>query len=106
MKRACFLLQVKKNRLEEYKEIHKNVWPEMLNAISESGVKNYSLFLRPDGLLVGYFEADDPRLSLKRLGETEINAKWQALTGPFFDSGSGDMEKGSLEWLEQVFYLE
>ena len=45
MERVCFLLKVKKNRLEEYKERHKAVWPEMLNALRETGWLNYSLFL-------------------------------------------------------------
>jgi len=45
MKRACFFLKVKKGLLEEYKNAHKEVWPEMLEAIRRAGMKNYSLFL-------------------------------------------------------------
>ena len=41
--RVCFLLQVKKDRLKEYKERHKSVWPEMLQALRETGWHNYSL---------------------------------------------------------------
>jgi L-rhamnose mutarotase len=59
MQRICFVLQVKKERLEEYKERHRSVWPEMKNALRETGWHNYSLFLRPDGLLVGYLETED-----------------------------------------------
>ena len=53
MQRACFLLRVKPDRLEEYKRHHKSVDTEMLTALSEAGIRNYSLFLRDDGLLVG-----------------------------------------------------
>lgn len=53
MQRICFVLQVKKERLDEYKERHRCVWPEMKNALRETGWHNYSLFFRPDGLLVG-----------------------------------------------------
>jgi L-rhamnose mutarotase len=56
MKRICFVLQVKPNRLEEYKARHRAVWPEMQAALRDTGWKNYSLFLRADGLLVGYME--------------------------------------------------
>jgi L-rhamnose mutarotase len=59
MKRVCFVLQVKPERLREYKERHRTVWPEMLAALRESGWSNYSLFLRPDGMLVGYLETED-----------------------------------------------
>jgi L-rhamnose mutarotase len=56
MERVCFLLKVKSDRLEEYKKRHEAVWPEMLQALRETGWHNYSLFLREDGLLVGYLE--------------------------------------------------
>src|SRR5213080_252505 len=59
MERVCFLLKVKGDRLAEYRQRHKTVWPEMLAALRETGWHNYSLFLREDGLLVGYFETPD-----------------------------------------------
>ena len=59
MERVCFQLQVRPDRLDEYRERHAAVWPEMLKAIHASGWHNYSLFLREDGLLIGYFETPD-----------------------------------------------
>ena len=59
MQRICFVLQVKPDRLEEYKRRHREVWPDMLSALRETGWTNYSLFLRPDGMLVGYLETND-----------------------------------------------
>ena len=53
MERVCFELRVRADRLDEYRERHRAVWPEMLAALSST---NYSLFLAPDGLLVGYLE--------------------------------------------------
>jgi len=105
MKRACFFLKVKKGLLEEYKNAHKEVWPEMLEAIRRAGMKNYSLFLRRDGLLVGYFEAEDPQESLRKVRETKANRRWQKHMARYFESGSGDLQKGNPEWLEQIFYL-
>ena len=58
MQRICFVLQVKPERIQEYKERHSAVWPEMKKALQETGWSNYSLFLRADGLLVGYLETD------------------------------------------------
>ena len=46
MERVCFLLRVRPERLDEYKARHREVWPEMLDALRESGWRNYSLFLR------------------------------------------------------------
>ncbi len=59
MERVCFLLRVDPERLDEYKERHRDVWPEMQQALRDAGWGNYSLFLRDDGLLVGYVETED-----------------------------------------------
>lgn len=55
--RVCFLLKVRRDKLEEYKKRHSQVWPEMQDALRATGWRNYSLFLRTDGLVVGYLEA-------------------------------------------------
>lgn len=58
--RVCFLLQIRPELLDEYLTVHEHVWPEMLAALSRTGWRNYSLFVRrPDGLVVGYLETDD-----------------------------------------------
>ncbi len=104
MKRVCFVLRVKQDLVEEYREAH-DVWPEMRAALSEAGFRNYSLFMRPDGLIVGYFEAEDPQAALETLGKTEVNARWQKNMARFFSAGSGDLQKGGPEWLEEYFHL-
>ena len=98
MARYCFELQVRRDRLEEYKARHRAVWPEMLAALRDTGWRNYSIFLRDDGLLIGYVEADD-------LAATEVNARWQAEMAPFFVDLDGRPDEG-LRLLQEVFHLE
>src|ERR1051326_4157548 len=86
MQRVCFLLQVRTEKLDEYKSRHRAVWPEMLDALREAGWRNYSLFLRPDGLLVGYLETDDFEKALQSMAGREVNARWQRDMAPFFQS--------------------
>ncbi|MCX6621421.1 MAG: L-rhamnose mutarotase [Acidobacteria bacterium] len=105
MERVCFLLQVRPERLAEYKERHTAVWPEMLAALSETGWRNYSLFLRPDGLLVGYFETPDLQAALDGMAAREINERWQAQMGPFFVDLDGRRPDEGFLRLEQIFYL-
>ena len=57
--RHGFVLRVKLERLEEYKEYHRAVWPEILEAINEAGIRNYTIFLKDD-LLFGYYEYVGP----------------------------------------------
>ena len=105
MQRVCFILYVKKDRLAEYKERHKSVWPEMLEALSATGWHNYSLFLRPDGMLIGYVETPDFRKALSGMAGTEVNARWQAEMNEFFEDPEGRNADEQMRPLEQVFYL-
>ena len=104
--RYCFLLQVRPDRLAEYRERHRGVWPEMLAALRDSGWRNYSLHLRPDGLLVGYVEADDLAAAQRAMAATAVNARWQAEMAPFFAELDGRPPDEGFEVLEEVFHLE
>ncbi len=106
MERVCFLLQVKPDRLDEYKARHREVWPEMLNALRETGWRNYSLFLRHDGLLVGYLETDDLAQSLRGMASKDINFRWQReMAGYFANLDTRRPDEGFLR-LEEVFHLD
>jgi len=85
MERVCFQLQVKPDRIEEYTARHRAVWPEMLDALVAAGWRNYSLFLRRDGQLVGYFETPSLDEALLRMAETDVNQRWQGEMAEFFE---------------------
>jgi L-rhamnose mutarotase len=106
MKRVGFLLKVKEGMLDEYKRRHEAVWPEMLDALRRTGWHNYSLFMREDGVLFGYFEAAESfQASLDGMAQEEINAKWQDYMAPFFE-GTGDHADRMMVELEEVFHLD
>jgi L-rhamnose mutarotase len=108
MERVCFLLRVRPDRLDEYKARHREVWPEMLEALSATGWTNYSLFLARDGLLVGYLETEDFAGAQAAMEQTDVNARWQADMAQFFEL-PGDERVGGvpvgLTRLEEVFHL-
>ncbi|MBB1509650.1 L-rhamnose mutarotase [Tessaracoccus sp. MC1756] len=105
MRRHCFQLQVRPDRLDEYKERHAAVWPEMLRALKDSGWHNYSLFLRPDGLLIGYVESEDLGAAQRAMAKTEVNGRWQAQMAEFFVDLDAAPDESFFE-LEEVFNLE
>lgn len=105
MERVCFLLQVRPERLEEYQERHAAVWPEMLDALLASGYRNYSIFLRPDGLLVGYLECDDFAQADAAMQATDVNARWQAEMAEFMTLPEGARPDTGLLRLEEVFHV-
>jgi L-rhamnose mutarotase len=104
--RICFLLKVRQEKIEEYKIRHAQVWPEMLDALRETGWRNYSLFLHPDGLLVGYLEADNFAQCCDAIKKHPVNARWQAEMAPFFESLGGGMADDNMVPLEEVFHLD
>lgn len=106
MQRVGFVLKVKAGMLDKYREHHRAVWPDMLEALRRTGWHNYSLFLSDDGLLFGYFEADKSfQASLSGMEREEVNARWQAFMAPYFENlGGSRPDQGMLE-LEEVFHL-
>jgi L-rhamnose mutarotase len=104
MPRYCLLGHVDPNRLEEYREAHRAVWPELLRALRDAGWRHYSLFLREDGTLVGYVEADDLAAAQAAVAGTEVNARWQARMTELF--GSDGPPDEAWEVLPEVFHLE
>ncbi|MBO3741254.1 L-rhamnose mutarotase [Actinoplanes flavus] len=106
MTHVCFTLQVDPARLDEYRAVHAAVWPEMLRALAATGWRDYRLFLRPDGLLVGTLQTDDFAAAQEAMARTEVNARWQAAMATFFPAlGDARPDEGMLV-LDQVFHLE
>ena len=105
MKRICFVLQVKTELLAEYKERHRSVWPEMITALREAGWNNYSLFLRADGLLVGYLETEDFARARSGMASREVNDRWQREMSRFFVQPQGLLPDQAMAPLEEVFHL-
>jgi L-rhamnose mutarotase len=106
MQRVCFLLQVKPERLAEYKERHRNVWPEMRAALLATGWGNYSLFLRDDGLLVGYLETPDFEAAREGMSKLAVNERWQKEMAEFFTNPPGVTADRAMAPLEEVFHLD
>jgi L-rhamnose mutarotase len=105
LQRICFCLQVKPDRLAEYKSRHQSVWPEMLEALHKAGWFNYSLFLRDDGMLIGYVETPDFTRALEQMAATDVNRRWQAEMKEFFDGIPGRAADEQMQVIPQVFYL-
>ena len=105
MKRVGFQFKVRKDCIAEYQEHHKNVWPEMLDALRESGWHNYTLFMRPDGLIFGYFESDEGLQDAQaKMAAKEINTRWQEFMSKFVDANARPDE--TFVELEEYFHLD
>lgn len=102
--RVCFVLSIRKDRIEEYRARHAAVWPEMRAALRETGWSNYSLFLSDEGLLVGYLECDDFEAARAAMAARDVNARWQAEMAGFFDGIAGAADE-NMRPLPEIFHL-
>lgn len=106
MTRVCFRLQVKPDRLDEYRRRHSAVWPEMLRALEKTGWHNYSLFLGADGLLIGYLETPSLEQAQAAIAAEDVNTRWQAEMAEFFDELDGLRPDERFHFLDEIFNLD
>jgi len=105
VQRVCFILQVKPERLAEYKERHQSVWPEMRDALAKTGWHNYSLFLRDDGMLIGYLETQDFEKARGGMETLEVNERWQKEMQPFFAAAHGKPDENMMP-IQEIFHVD
>jgi L-rhamnose mutarotase len=110
MKRYGSVIGVRKEKLDEYKKLHADVWPDVLNMITECNIHNYSIYLRklPDGnhYLFSYFEymGNDFSADSARMAADPTTQKWWDLCMPC-QAPLEDRAEG--EWwadMEEVFH--
>lgn len=104
MERVCFRLRVRPEMLDEYRERHRDVWPEMRQVLREAGWRNYSIFTDADGIVIGYLECDDFAAAQEAMAATQTNARWQRSVAHLFE-GAQRADEGLVR-LEEVFHLD
>ena len=104
--RICFQLQVRPDRISEYRERHAAVWPEMRDALAATGWHNYSLFITSAGAVIGYLECEDFDAARTAMEKTEVNARWQREMLPFFEGLDGRRPDEGLMLLDEIFHLD
>jgi L-rhamnose mutarotase len=100
--RTGFVLRVKPDRVDDYVEAHRAVWPELLDALRTAGIRNYTIFRAGDQMF-GYFEADDPAGATRHLASQEVSARWQDAMADLLEERVPD---GGPPALEEVFRLD
>ncbi len=100
--RSAFVLQVRPERIEDYVLAHREVWPEMLDALRGAGIRNYTIF-RHGNQMFGYFEADDLDAAAEYLAEQEVSTRWQDAMAELLEQR---VPEGGPPQLEEVFRLD
>ena len=102
--RVCFLMHLRPDRVAEYLEAHRDVWPEMLDALRRQGWRDYSLYVKPeDGLVVGFVTTDDFAAAVAGMDAEDVNARWQERMSRYFVAGARPDQQ--MERLTRYFHL-
>jgi L-rhamnose mutarotase len=81
MAQYAWVLEVRPGYEEEYVRRHQEIWPDMVEALREAGISNYSNF-RYGLTLFGYFETDDIEKTREYLANSETNQRWSEWMDP------------------------
>ena len=85
MQRMARIITLKPEIIAEYKRIHAAVWPEVLKAIADSNIHNYTIFLKePENLLFAYWEyhGSDFDADMKKMADAPRMKEWWSITDP------------------------
>lgn len=109
VKRMGRVIGIKPADIQSYKDLHANVWPEIIQILKDQNLQNFSIFLRePENLLFAYWEytGDDFKADQARGKNDPITQKWWELTSAM-QKPLDSSEEG--QWwapMEEVFHLD
>jgi L-rhamnose mutarotase len=107
MQRMGMVIGIKPEHIGEYRRLHADAWPEILDGLRAANVRNYSIYLRePENLLFGYWEyiGSDFASDMAKTAAEEVTQRWWALCMP---CQSPLDSRGEGEWwaaMEEVFH--
>ncbi len=109
MERMGQVIGLRPEVIDEYRRIHAEVWPEVLELISACNITNYTIFLKePENLLFAYWEytGTDFAADMARMKADARMQDWWAITDPM-QAPLATRAEG--EWwarMQPVFHLD
>lgn len=107
LQRYSSIIKVKSEKLQEYKRLHANVWPEILDMIKKCNIQNYSIYYK-DGYLFSYYEyiGDDYQKDMESIAADPFTQKWWDVCKPCQEPIENRKENGWWADMEEVFHLD
>lgn len=104
MQRVAFQLRIKSDKIEEYEEEHRRVWPELLEELKRFHVTDYSIFRRGQQLFLTMHVPDFDVLQ-QQLALSDINLRWQEKMAPLFEPVLDLAPNEAVATMKEVFFL-
>ncbi len=86
MKRYGMAIKIRPANLDEYRRLHADVWPDVLEMIGECNIRNYSIYHK-DGMMFSYFEyvGNDFDADMAKMAADPTTQKWWDVCKPLMD---------------------
>ena len=104
MQRVAFQLRIKADKIDEYDEAHRHVWPELMQELDRFGVTDYSIFRRGQQLFL-YMHVPDFDSVTKHLAASHVNQRWQRKMDPFFEPVPDLQPHETFAMMREVFFM-
>ena len=109
MQRMGFIIGLHPEKVAEYKRLHADVWPDVLEMIKACNISNYSIYLRePENIMFGYYEyhGTDHDADMAKMAADPTTQKWWDVCMPC--QNPLDTRKEGEWWAEmqEVFHLD
>ncbi len=104
MQRIAFQLKIRPDKIEEYEQAHRHVWPSLIEEMSSLGISEYSIFRQGVQLFL-YLRVADWDRTLAMLTESPVNRRWQAAMAPLLEPHSGLQPGEILTTVQEIFYM-
>ena len=98
MQRRAWLLRIKQGKEEEYHRAHAHVWPELVQAAQEAGLRNHSTFVS-GRTVIAYLEAENAEEAFSRLLKTDVKCRWDKAMSEL-------LEEADTPSFEEVFHFD
>jgi L-rhamnose mutarotase len=101
MERIAFKLKLREGKRDEYRRLHDNIWPELLEVLKEAGIQNYTIWNAGDDLF-GYYEVHDTGHSNSTLANRPVIARWNEIMSDIYYPDI-DPETGTVREMKLMF---
>ena len=106
MARYGFLFRIRPELKADFKKAHDEIWPQLVAAIREVGIHDYTHFYREDGIIFAVLEADNPTVSLALLAKKDIRTQWEKTMEKYFVKSDHSSLGPETTALEEIFHLD
>ena len=97
--------RLRQDKIEIYKKLHAQAWPQVLQIISDCHLQNYSIFLQGETVFA-YFEytGEDYSADMKKMAQDPVTQEWWTHTHPCFIEYAINLESKFYADMQQIFY--